>query len=152
MKNLIGLFFAFVFVSCSSGPAIYSSARDGISDGDFESFAILDMNKDYEDNSQEAVILSNPYMTSIMVFTIANYPDATTHKEIEDAIQQEMISQDYDMTQANPDLFVAYSVYGKSGEITGDFGYDDNVGFDGVKDIDIKEGTLLISVINAEVE
>ncbi len=155
MKKLLGLFFIGLFVSISvTAQEIYSEETDGLIEGDYDSFKIMDMQKRSQAGSVEAVVIEGEYVQSLLVYNDPNFPTSEIKSAIGHAIKHELINQDYEMAEDKPDLLFTYLVYGKEGRLTGEFSDPNYPGIDEGTDrnntYEMKKGSLLISAIDVE--
>ncbi|GAA5041259.1 hypothetical protein GCM10011506_42810 [Marivirga lumbricoides] len=150
MKNLLGLFFAFLFVANVNAQTIYTELRDGVIDKDFDSFSILDPTKKPESKTKEALIISDDYVASITAYTDPNFPSPEVKKQVEHAIKHELITDDYKHKKSGGEMLVSYFIFSKDGKLRGDFTENEMTSIDRAEEFDVKKGTLLISVIDKE--
>jgi len=150
MKFLFSLILGFFYLSNLTAQDIKTELKDGIIDKDYKAFSILNTDQKFEPESQEALILSSDYMTSIITFTDPDYPSPTLKDEVENALRHELISQGYAHKKSGAKMLVAYSIYNRDGIIKGDFTENDRNEVMANEEYKVKKGTLLISIIDKE--
>ncbi|WP_296623438.1 DUF4136 domain-containing protein [Marivirga sp.] len=87
-------------------------------------------------------------MASITAYAVPVFPSMEVKKQVEHAIKHELITEDYKHIKSGGEMLVSYLIFGKDGQLQGDF-TENEYGID--KDVDeVKKGTLLISIIDKE--
>lgn len=146
MKYLFSLILSSLLFVNQTQAQVYSESRKGI-EKEFETFKLLNPGNQYEEESAEAVIIRDPYFQEMLVFASTQYPDKQSKEDLTQAVQHEMISEDFDWVASNPDLYVSYVVFDGQGTLKGNFR---DVNNRPTQEYKVKEGTLMISVIDSD--
>lgn len=141
MKKIITTLMLTMFAMATFAQQVYTDKDDEVLlDKDYETFAVATTQANKTSDNDQTVAGADDM----------DYPSKNSKKYIEDAIEQELIGQDYENDKNNPDILVSYTIFDGKGKIRGNFDNSQTSRVNNQQEMDVEAGTLMITITDVE--